>query len=139
MNNVVLIGRLTRDPELRYIPGSGNAVANLNLAVDRAFAKEKTADFFRIVVFGKPAENCSNYLSKGSQVAVEGRIQNNNYEDKNGVMHYGMDIIANRVEFLSRSESANNAAATKNSGGSLFDEAPEGFQSIDDDDDEIPF
>ena len=138
MNSVVLIGRLTRDPELRYIPGSGNAVANLNIAVDRPYSKEKIADFFRVVVFGKPAENCSNYLAKGSQVAVEGRIQNNNYEDKNGVKHYGNDIIANRVEFLSKADSASNVAATTNS-SSLFDDAPEGFQSIDDDDDEIPF
>lgn len=131
MNSTVLVGRLTRDPELRYVPGSGNAVANLNIAVDRPFSKEKETDFFRVVVFGKPAENCATYLAKGSQVAIEGRIQNNNYE-KDNVKHYGNDIIANRVEFLSKAEKKEQTKPT-----SLFDEEPEGFQAVDDD--EIPF
>jgi single-strand DNA-binding protein len=100
MNSVILIGRLTKDPELKYTKGSGKAICNFNLAVDRPFAKEKTADFFRIVAFGKTGENAAQYLAKGRLVAVQGRIQNNNYEDKNGTKHYGNDIIADRVEFL---------------------------------------
>jgi single-strand DNA-binding protein len=72
MNCVVMVGRLTRDPELRFIAGSGKAVATFAIAVDRPFAKEKTADFFNVVVWGKPAENAANYLAKGRQVAVKG-------------------------------------------------------------------
>lgn len=100
MNQVVLIGRLTRDPELRFIPNSGTAVARFSMAVNREFSKEKEADFFNIVVWGKPAESCANYLKKGRLVAVNGSMRNNNYEDKNGVKHYNIEINANRVEFL---------------------------------------
>jgi single-strand DNA-binding protein len=100
MNQVVLIGRLTRDPELRFIPNSGTAVARFSMAVNREFSKEKEADFFNIVVWGKPAESCANYLKKGRLVAVNGSMRNNNYEDKNGVKHYNIEINAQRVEFL---------------------------------------
>lgn len=100
MNNVVLIGRLTRDPELRFIPNSGKAVARFAIAVNREFSKEKEADFFNIVVWGKPAESCANYLQKGRLVAVNGNLRNNNYEDKNGTKHYTIEIVAQRVEFL---------------------------------------
>jgi len=101
-----------------------NAVANMSLAVDREFSKEKQTDFFRIVVFGKQAENCNQYLAKGSQVAIKGRVQNNNYE-KDGVKHYGTDIIADRVEFLG--SKSDKLKEEKPSG--LFDEG-EGFQEI---------
>lgn len=84
MNQVVLIGRLTRDPELRFVPSSGKAVANFTLAVNRVYSKEKEADFFRIVVWGKQAENVATYLKKGSQCAVSGSIHNNNYTDRDG-------------------------------------------------------
>lgn len=102
MNQVILIGRLTRDPELRFIPNSGTAVARFSLAVNREFKREgqPDADFFNIVVWGKQAENCANYLKKGRLVAVNGNLRNNNYEDKNGVKHYNVEINANRVEFL---------------------------------------
>jgi len=124
MNNVVMIGRLTRDPELRFTQGNGKAVCNFNLAVNRPFDKD-TADFFRVVVWGKIAESCANYLAKGRLVAIEGRIQNNNYE-KNGVKQFGMDIIAERVEFLEWGEKKNDS------------EAVNGFVPVDDDED-IPF
>ena len=102
MNQVVLIGRLTRDPELRFIPNSGTAVARFSLAVNREFKREgqPDADFFDIVVWGKSAENCANYLKKGRLCAVNGSMRNNNYEDKNGVKHYRVEVNANRVEFL---------------------------------------
>ena len=64
MNTVIMIGRLTRDPELRYIPNTGKAVANFDIAVDRPFSKEKETDFFKVQVWGKMAENCANYLAK---------------------------------------------------------------------------
>ncbi|QEK13506.1 single-stranded DNA-binding protein [Crassaminicella thermophila] len=132
MNHVVLIGRLTRDPELRFTAGSGRAVATFTIAVDRPFAKEKTADFFRVVVWGKSGENCANYLSKGRLVAVQGRLQNNTYETQNGEKRYTTEVVADRVEFL---EWGNR---NEQSGFNPSQIDPDGFQAIDDDDD-IPF
>ena len=87
MNRIVLVGRLTRDPELRYTSGTNTAVCNFTIAVDRPFNpnnSERGADFIPIVVWNKQAENVKNYLTKGSQVAVEGRLQVRNYDDQNG-------------------------------------------------------
>lgn len=110
MNSVVLIGRLTRDPELRFIPTTGMAVTNFTLAVDKDLYGDKkqeavsqgkpTADFIYITVFGKSAENCANYLHKGSKCSVQGRISTNNYVDKNGEKQYKTGVTAERVEFL---------------------------------------
>jgi single-strand DNA-binding protein len=135
MNQVILIGRLTRDPELRFIAGSGKAVTTFTLAVDRPFSREKKADFFRIVVFGRPAENCAQYLAKGRLTAVQGRIQNNNYETATGEKRYSIDIIADRVEFLEWGDKGKSDQEKSNEPDFM---EPEGFQSIDDDDD-IPF
>lgn len=99
MNTVILIGRLTRDPELRYT-NSGHAVANFTLAVDRPFSKEKETDFIPIIVWQKQAENCANYLFKGSQVAVEGRLQVRGYEDKQGNKRSVTEVVASSVQFL---------------------------------------
>lgn len=136
MNSVVLIGRLTKDPDLRYIPDSGKAVSTFTIAVNRPFAKDK-ADFFRVVVFGKPAENCSNYLSKGRLVGVQGRLQNNNYETQSGEKRYSTEVIADRVEFLGSSDKQKDDYQGDYSKG--VDSLPEGFQALEDDDDEIPF
>ena len=87
LNLVVLIGRLTHDPELRYTPGNGTAVATFSLAVNRPFANrqgEREADFIRIVTWDKLAENCANYLRKGSLAAVTGRLQIRSYDDREG-------------------------------------------------------
>ena len=99
MNNVILIGRLTKDPELSFTP-SQTALCKFTIAVDRQSKEEKTADFIRIVVWGKQAENCDRYLFKGKQVAVNGRIQTGSYKDKDGKTVYTTDVIANNVEFL---------------------------------------
>ncbi|MGV8145993.1 MAG: single-stranded DNA-binding protein [Alkaliphilus sp.] len=99
MNSVVLIGRLTKDPELRYIP-SGKAVATFGLAVNNSFSKEKQADFFNVVVWGKSAENCANYIAKGRLVGIKGRLQTRNYENKQGIKVYVTEIVADQVEFL---------------------------------------
>ena len=90
MNKVVLIGRLTKDPELRYTPGNGVAVSSLTLAVDNYNSKtgEKGADFIPVVVWGKSAENVAQYCVKGSQIAVSGRIANRSYEAKDGTKRY---------------------------------------------------
>lgn len=100
MNNVILIGRTTREIELRYTT-SQTAVARFSLAVERPVKDgEKKADFPNIIVFGKQAENCEKYLAKGRKVAVQGRLQTGSYEDKDGKRVYTTDVIAERVEFL---------------------------------------
>lgn len=134
MNQVILIGRLTKDPELRFTAGSGKAVATFTLAVDRPFSREKQADFFRIVVWGKTGENCANYLAKGRLVAVQGRLQNNNFETQTGEKRYTTEIVADRVEFLERGN-RNDQSGFDHS----FPGEPDGFQAIDEDDDDIPF
>ena len=125
MNSVNLIGRLVKDPELRYTQ-SQQAVVNFTLAVDKGLSREKreemetsgkpTADFPRIMVWGKQAENVSRYLSKGSQCAVIGRIQTGSYQDREtGKTVYTTDIIADRVEFLdSRNDAQEAQTGTKN-------------------------
>jgi single-strand DNA-binding protein len=140
LNNVVLIGRLTRDPELRYIPESQNAVATFTLAVDRPFSKEKQADFIRITVFGKQAENCERYLAKGRLTAVQGRIQTGSYKNKEGVTVYTTDVIADRVEFLEWGDRAGSeyGFGLDNNQNKIAPEIPDGIQALDDDDD-IPF
>ncbi|NMA48560.1 MAG: single-stranded DNA-binding protein [Tissierellia bacterium] len=144
MNNVVLIGRLTRDPELRYIPNSGTAVSTFTLAVDKNLSKDKkaemesrnqpTADFIRIVVWGKTAENCANYLNKGKLVGVNGRIQTGSYDDKDGKRVYTTEVVANNVEFLEWGDSANKSPQSTND-----NDFPDvgGFHPTDNDD--IPF
>ena len=119
MNKVILIGRLTRDPELRYT-SSNVATASFSVAVDRNFTNqngEREADFINIVVWRKQAENCKNYLTKGSQVAIEGRIQTRNYDDKDGKKVYVTEVLATNISFL-------DSKGTNNGGGS-FDNLPE--------------
>lgn len=163
MNSVNLIGRLVRDPELKYTQ-SQMAVCTFTLAVDKGLSRDKrqemesagkpTADFPRIMVFGKMAENTSTYLSKGSQCGVIGRIQTGFYQDREtGKTIYTTDIVADRVEFLdSRNNVQNNAGATQgqnkgnytNNGGNFNTEQSEDdffeddFQEIEDDH-RIPF
>ncbi|MFQ6067369.1 MAG: single-stranded DNA-binding protein [bacterium] len=104
LNRVILIGNLTRDPELRYTP-DGTPVASFTIAVNRPFTTregEREADFIPIVVWRKRAETCSEYLAKGSQVAVDGRLQIRSYEDKDGIKRRVAEVVAWRVEFLQR-------------------------------------
>jgi single-strand DNA-binding protein len=99
MNSVNLIGRLTRDPELRETEGKFT-VCNFTIAVNDYRAKEERADFLRIVTFGKQAENCKKYLGKGRYAGVAGRLKADTYEDKNGIKRYPIEIIADRVQFI---------------------------------------
>lgn len=143
MNNVNLIGRLTKDPELKYIPGSGTAVANFTIAVDRGLSRDKkqemeqqgkpTADFIRTIVWGKQAENCANYLEKGRLVAVTGSIRTSSSTDESGNRKYFTDVNAFKVEFLEWGEKTNTQSK-----GVSNDINPEDFSSVEDDDD-IPF
>jgi len=102
MNNTVLLGRLTTDPELRTT-GTGKSVVNINIAVDRFAVEEdkQSVDFIPIQVWGKLAENLCKYQSKGSQIALEGTIRIDNYKDKDGNSKSKMYVLANRIEFLS--------------------------------------
>lgn len=102
LNRVVLVGRLTRDPELRYTP-TGIAVTQFTLACDRPFGgkeKEKEADFIPVVVWRGAAEACANHLAKGRLTAVEGRIQTRNYENNEGQKIYVTEVVADNVRFL---------------------------------------
>lgn len=148
MNSVILIGRLTSDPELRFLPGNGNAVARFSLAVDRGLSKDKkaefqqqgkpTADFIRIVVFGRQAENCANYLSKGKQVAIQGSIQTGSYTNQQGQKVYTTDVLANRVEFIEWGENRNTSGnGAQRPGNDMGDFMEPGFSVSDDED--IPF
>lgn len=148
MNNVILIGRLTRDPELRYIPNTGTPVANFSLAVDKGLSKEKkqemeakgqpTADFINIVVYGKQAENCANYLGKGRLTAVQGRIQSRSYDAKDGTRRYITEVVASRVEFIDWGNNNNNSGFNSGYNDSSSDfSGIDGFDPVDDDN--IPF
>ncbi len=102
MNKVFLIGRLTRDPELRYT-GNNIAVTSFTVAINRTYtnqAGEREADFINVVVWRRQAESVKNYLSQGSQVAIEGRLQVRNYEDQNGQRRYVTEVVADNVEFI---------------------------------------
>lgn len=106
LNRIILIGRLTKDPELRYT-NSGTPVCSFTLAVDSGFGDNKRTDFINIVVWSKQGENCSQYLSKGKLAAVEGRLQIRNYDDKDGNKRYVTEVVADNVRFLSPKNETN--------------------------------
>ena len=151
MNNVVLIGRLVRDPELKFIPSSGMAVTNFTLAIDKELSKDKksefaaqgkpTADFVPIVVFGKIAESCANFLAKGRMTAVNGRIQTRTYTSNAGDKKYVTEIVASKVEFIDWGDrnQTGTKTQTKPQGNDSFPDFTDDdiFQPTDDDD--IPF
>jgi len=102
MNNVILLGRVTKDIEMRVISETQMAVAKFSIAIDRQVTKgkEKQTDFINIVVFGKTAEACEKYTAKGKMIAIQGRIQTGSYKNKEGVNIYTTDVIADKVEFV---------------------------------------
>lgn len=125
MNKAFLIGRLTRDPELRY-SSSNAAIVNFSIAIDRQYTNtqgQRETDFINIVAFQKQAENIKKYVFKGSLVAVDGRIQTRNYEDKDGKRVYVTEVVADRVQFLDTKSSSNNVA------NDTTDVSPADFQS----------
>lgn len=113
INRVVLVGRLTKDPELRYTP-SGAAVAKFTLAVNRTFSNaqgQKEADFINVVAWRKQAENTANFLSKGSLAGIEGRIQTGSYEGQDGKRVYTTEVVADSVQFLEPKKKDNNQSS----------------------------
>lgn len=132
MNKAVLIGRLTRDPDLRFTP-NGIAVCQFTLAVDRPFTNnngEREADFIPIVVWRKPAENAANYLRKGRMCAVSGRIQTRKYENNEGRTVSVVEVVADEVKFLERAENGQKPRE---------DVPPPIDEPLDINDDDLPF
>ena len=126
MNKAFLIGRLTKDPELRYSSNNA-AIANFSIAIDRQFTNsegQRETDFINIVAFQKQAENIKKYIGKGSLVAVDGRIQTRSYEDKDGKRVYVTEVVADRVQFL---DSRNSNNSSNNTSGD--DVSPADFQN----------
>ncbi len=134
MNNVVLMGRLTRDPEVRYSAGeSAAAFARFRIAVNRRFKREgqPDADFFDCVVFGRTVEFVEKYLHQGSKVVLQGRIQNDNYTDKDGRMVYRDQIVVENVEFAeSKAASQANGSYRAPAQSSGYDRPMDGGQPI---------
>lgn len=129
VNKAILLGNLGKDPEVRYTQ-SGSAVCNFSMATTRAYKsgeewKEET-EWHNIVVFGRNAERCSQYLQKGSQVYIEGRIQTRKWEDRDGNSRYTTEVVANDIQFLSRSKGPqDNAGGYSGSGGQGSSRRPE--------------
>ena len=151
MNKVILMGRLTRDPEVRYAQGDNPlAIARYSLAVDRRQARnnngdEQTADFINCVAFGRTAEFAEKYLRKGTKIAVTGRIQTGSYTNKDGVKVYTTEVVVEEHEFAeSKNASGGNDGGYSNGGFSNSAPAPsgagDGFMNIPDGiDEELPF
>lgn len=141
MNKVILMGRLTRDPEIRYSQGDKpTAVARYTLAVDRRFKREgePTADFINCIAFGKLGEFAERYLQKGTKIAIIGRIQTGSYTNKDGVKVYTTDVVVEKQEFAESKNSSNNASASNNSVPTT--NTGDGFMNIPDGiDEELPF
>lgn len=134
MNKVILLGNLTRDPEIRYSQGEKQmAVARFSLAVNRRFAKdgETNADFLNCTAFGKTAEFVEKYFRQGSRMSLVGRIENNNYTNKNGEKVYSVQIMVEEVEFAERKSSQNdvgNQQQTQQNGDDDFMNIPDGIE-----------
>lgn len=149
LNRVILVGRLTKDPELRYTP-SGVAVATFTLAVNRPFSNqqgEREADFINCVVWRKPAENVANYLKKGSLAGVDGRLQSRSYDNNEGRRVFVTEVVAESVRFLepkgnqSRNENKQGQQQPSNQSYGGFNDDPfaNDGQPIDISDDDLPF
>ena len=131
----MIIGRLTKDPELKYTPGAGTAVTTVTLAVERRYKKDgqQEADFIPIVIWGKSAESIAQYMSKGKLMGVSGRIQTRNYDHKDGYKVYVTEVVAEEIKFL---EWGNKTEGSSTSSGTDYD----GFEDMTPiDDDQIPF
>lgn len=138
MNNTQLLGRICKDIELKYT-GNNKAYAKFTLAVNRKFVKqgeERQADFINILVWNKTAEFCSKYFRKGSQIAVDGRIQTGSYE-KDGQRIYTFEVVADSVYFAESSNKNNNSDASEPSQAQM--QHQDGFYPVDDSEDDLPF
>ena len=140
MNKVVLMGRLTKEVEVRYTQTNNTTVASFNVAVNRRFVKEgeeRQADFFNIIAWGKLGEFCSKYFKKGQQVGIIGRLQVRNWEDEQGQKHYVTEVVAEEAYFAdSKRDGADSSSFENTFGTSTASSSPE-FEVTSDDD--LPF
>lgn len=144
MNKVYLIGRPTRDPEVRYSQGeNAMAIARYTLAVDRKYNRnndEQSADFINCVAFGRNGEFAEKYLRKGIKIAVVGHIQTGSYTNKDGIRVYTTDVVVDEHEFVESKNSSSNNADFSSDSTSSYDPAGDGFMNIPDGiDEELPF
>lgn len=143
MNKVILMGRLTRDPEVRYTSNTNTLVANFSLAVNRRFAKqgeERETDFINIVAYSKLADFSEKYLSQGTQVNVVGRLQNRSYEDKNGTKKYISEIIAEEIYFADSKKKADESILWQNnSNNTQVTDTTGNIDGLFDSADDLPF
>ena len=138
MNKVILLGRLTKDPELKFAPGTGTAICTFTLAVKR-MKKDDPADFINCVAFNKNAENIAQYMSKGRQIAIEGNIKTGSYTAKDGTKRYTTDINVEKFDFIgSANQNGNNQEYQQNNKNS-YSGTPymDGMTPVDDG--EMPF
>ena len=131
MNKVILLGRLTKDPDLKFAAGSGNAVCKFSIAVNRQFKRDE-ADFINCVAFGKTAETIAQYMTKGSQIAITGNIRTGSYDAQDGSKRYTTDVVVESFEFVGGGKGQANNSSNFNQGS--FDE---GMTPVDDGD--MPF
>lgn len=132
MNKVLLIGRLTKDPELNFLAGTGKGICRFNLAVTRPFKKDET-DFISCVAFGKTAETIGQYITKGRQLAVTGSIRTGSYDAKDGSKRYTTEVIVDSFEFIGNSNSNNQESINSNSYSNFEEDMTPVF------DDNIPY
>ena len=143
LNRVVLVGRLTRDPDLRYTP-NGVAVANFNIAVNRPFKDqngENQADFISGVTWRKQAENLANYMKKGNQIGVDGRLQSRTYEGQDGKTVYVTEVVADSIQFLESKNQGNQQSKPHNNQSQQQNNDPFANNGgpIDINDEDLPF
>ncbi len=134
LNKVFLMGNLTRDPELRYVP-SGTAVANFSVAVNRTYKdssgeKKEDVSFIRVVVWGKMAEVCGEYLAKGRAVLVEGRLKSRSWEDQDGQKRSALDVVATNVQFIGSRDRRQEAVSPQVSGEGKGGDVDGGYGTV---------
>ena len=145
MNKIILMGRLTRDPEVRYRGANNTAVARFSIAVDRRYKREgePTADFFNITAFGRLGEFAEKYLKQGTKIAVTGRIQTGSYTNKEGQKVYTTEVVVEEQEFAeskANSDSSQGGGYTPQSAPSAASASAEGFMNIPEGvNDDLPF
>ena len=143
MNKIILTGRLTRDPEIRYSQGENQtAIGHFSIAVSRRFKREgqPDADFFNCIIFGQRAEFLEKYFTKGMKAEIVGSIQNNNYTNKNGEKVYSVQIVVEELDFGESKSAAAAASSPQDMPQNMPQDSPSGFINIDSGiEDELPF
>lgn len=142
MNKIILLGRLTKKPEIRLSQANNTKVAIFSLAVNRKYAKpgeERQTDFFNIIAYSKLADFAEKYLGKGLQICISGRLQNRSWEDKNGITRYVTEVIAEEIDFADSPKKADESIlwSTPSNTNQTIDNADNGVIASDDDD--LPF